>query len=426
VAERVKILHVITKFWAGAGGNTLLSAVGMDPTVFEVWVAGCEGGPLWSRAEAAGVRTVQLKRFTEVISPIRDVFVLVQLIRLIRRERFTIVHSHSSKGGVLGRLAAWLCRTPVIVHTFHGFSFHDFMSPLRRGAYLLMERSVRPMTDHVFAVAPAIAREAVEKHLARPEAVSVVPSAVELDRIPFGPDPTVRDELGIRPGEPIVGTVGRLDFQKAPLDFVRMAASVSAARPGARFVMVGDGSLEDAARAEARRLGVEILFTGFREDAARIACSFDVFVISSLYEGLGRSLTEALASGRPVVASAVNGVPDLVRPRETGLLAPPAEPQTLARAVIWMLDHPQEARSMGERGRAEVRSRFQPRIMCELLEQVYRALVGLPASERESGVNLMAPDVANEGSMVSAGAGDPAPVLGDEVLASRPSGGRDE
>jgi glycosyltransferase involved in cell wall biosynthesis len=266
----------------------------------------------------------------------------------------------------------------VIVHTFHGFSFHGFMSPARRRAYLSMERFVRPMTDHVFAVAPAIAREAVEQRLAKPGAISVVPSSVELDRIPQQPDGTVRDELGIPRDVQLVGTVGRLDFQKAPLDFVRMASLVAASRPGVRFVMVGDGSLEDAARAEAGRQGVDITFTGFREDAARIASAFDVFVVSSLYEGLGRSLTEALASGRPVVASAVNGVPDLVRPGTTGLLTPPADPEALARSVIWMLDHPREARRMGEQGRAMVRAQFQPRIMCALLDEAYRSLLGLP------------------------------------------------
>jgi glycosyltransferase involved in cell wall biosynthesis len=242
-----------------------------------------------------------------------------------------------------------------------------------------MERFVRPMTDHVFAVAPAIAREAVQQRLARPGAISVVPSAVELDRIPQRSDDTVRRDLGIDRDAPLVGTVGRLDFQKAPLDFVRMASLVAAARPGVRFLMVGDGSLEDATREEARRLGVEIMFTGFREDAARIASVLDVFVISSLYEGLGRSLTEALASGRPVVASAVNGVPDLVQPGTTGLLTPPRDPEALARSVIWMLDHPDEARRMGEQGRARVRALFQPRIMCALLEGTYRSLLGLPA-----------------------------------------------
>jgi glycosyltransferase involved in cell wall biosynthesis len=377
-AVRIKVLHVITKFWAGAGGNTLLAAIGTDPSRYEVWVAGCEGGPLWERAEQAGVTTVRLRRFKETISPFDDLVVLWQLLRLVRRERFTIVHTHSAKGGFLGRLAAWACRTPIVIHTFHGFSYHDYMSPSRRRLYLVLERLVRPMSDAFLAVAPQVAREAVAMRLAPPGSVTVAPSAVELDDIPSDTDPTIRDVLGIPSDSPLVGTVGRLDYQKAPLDFVRMAARVARERPGVRFVMVGDGSLQEHAAREARRLGVEVSFTGARPDAARIAAGFDIFVISSLYEGLGRALTEAMASGRSVVATSVNGVPDLVEPGSTGLLSSPNDPDALALNVIWLLDHPPEARRMGEQGRERVRALFDPQIMTAVIEQTYARLLGLP------------------------------------------------
>jgi glycosyltransferase involved in cell wall biosynthesis len=375
---RIKVLHVVTRFIAGAGGNTLLSVLGADRERYEVWVAGAPGGPLWERAERHGVTTVKLGRLREIVSPLDDMIVLLQLFRLIRRERFSVVHTHSTKAGVLGRLAAWLCRTPVIVHTIHGFSTHDFMSARRRRTYLAIERLVRPITHEFLAVAPEVAREAVEKRLASPGSVSVVPSAVELDVIPKGPDPEIRREFGIPADAPLVGTVGRLDAQKAPLDFIRMAALVSAAHPSTRFVMVGDGELLDAAREAARSLDVRVTFTGFRPDAPRVAACFDVFVISSLYEGLGRALTEALGSGRPVVATAVNGVIDLIEPGSTGLLAPPGDPQTLARSVTWLLEHPDDARRMGEAGRARVRAIFQPALMCALIEQTYGRLLGLP------------------------------------------------
>jgi glycosyltransferase involved in cell wall biosynthesis len=414
-APRVKVLHVITKFWAGAGGNTLVSALGMDPDRYEIWIAGCAGGPLWERARAAGLHTVELKGFREVISPMRDLGVLRQLVRLIRQERFSIVHSHSSKGGVLGRLAGWMTRTPVVVHTFHGFSYHDHMTRLRRGAYLLMERFARTMTDHVFAVAPRVAREAVEMRLARPGRISVVPSAVELQGIPLEPDPTVRAELGIREGELVVGSVGRIDFQKAPLDFVSMASIVAGSVPDVRFVMVGDGTLEASAREEARRLGVPILFTGFRPDAARIASAFDVFVVSSLYEGLGRSMTEALASGRPVVATAVNGVPDLVEPGATGLLAPPSDPKALAASVIWLLNHPHEAQRMGRLGRARVRAIFRPEHMCSLLDQAYSRLLGLPDPTPTADASDASVPVTSTSWPVPLGRTSPSPVASDHA-----------
>ena len=216
VLPHVKVLHVITRFWAGAGGNTLLSAVGMDPDRYETWIAGCPGGPLWERAGRPASPPCSSAGSVRSSRPVDDIYVLVQLVRLIRRERFAIVHTHSAKGGFLGRLAAWLCRTPVVVHTFHGFSVHDFMSRRKRRGYLLLERAVRRPTHAFFAVSPRVAREAVELRLAPPGTVSVVPSAVELDDSPLqGHAAAACASCSASPhGAPLVGTVGRIDRRR--------------------------------------------------------------------------------------------------------------------------------------------------------------------------------------------------------------------
>jgi glycosyltransferase involved in cell wall biosynthesis len=395
---KVKVLHVITRFIGGSGGNTLLSAVEMDRERYETWVAAMPGGPLWEHARAGGVRTVHIRHMRERIAPLDDLRACVELVRLIRRERFTVVHTHCSKAGFIGRIAARLAGAPVVVHTFHLFAAHDGLSWSRRMAYLLLDRLVRPLAHQYVAVAPRVAREAVEQRLAAPGSVTVVPSAVELDEIPDEADPDVRTELGIPADAPLVGTVGRIVAQKAPIDFVRMCAVVHHERPDVAFVMVGDATLESAGleeetRREAERLGVPIHFTGFRADAPRIAATLDVYVVPSRYEGLGRAVTEAMASGRPVVATAVNGVPDLVEPGATGLLATPGDPVSLARAVTWMLDHPEEARRMGLQGRERVRSHFGPAVMCDGLDRMYSQLLGLPepAGVRPPGAEAGAP-----------------------------------
>jgi glycosyltransferase involved in cell wall biosynthesis len=383
----VKVLHVITRLEAGAGGNTLLSAVGMDRQRYQVWIAGGEGGPLWEQAERAGVRTVRIRGFQREVAPVADVAVFLRLLRLLRRERFGIVHAHSAKGGFLGRLAGFLCRTPVIIYTLHGrdpwwpspegsdAEFDQVMSG-GLGLFLFLERVLRPATHGFVAVSPAVARNGVLARIAAPGRTHVAPSAVDLSRIPETRDDSVRAELGIPAGVPLIGTVGRLDAQKAPLDFVRMAGLVAAHRPEAHFVMVGDGQQAEEARALADNLQVEILFTGFRPDAARVASAFDVFVVTSLYEGVGRSVTEAMASGRPVVATAVDGVVDLVTPGATGLLVRPREPDELAAGVCWLLDHPVEAEQMGAQARTRVRQLFTPERMCAVLDEVYAGLLG--------------------------------------------------
>ncbi|WP_307023505.1 glycosyltransferase [Streptomyces canus] len=379
---RIKVLHVITRFHAGAGGNTLLSAAGMDPNRYEVWITGVPGGELWERARAAGVRTVEIPGYRHTLTP-ADLLVLWRLVRLLRRERFTVVHTHSAKGGFLGRIAARLCRTPVVVHTFHGFSFHPYLSRPKRTAYRWLERATRRFTHRFLAVAPRVAEQAVEERLAPPGRVQVVPSAVDLRHIPERFDPVARHVLGVPRGTTLVGTVGRIDAQKAPLDFVRMAAAVHAEHPNTAFIMVGDGPLAEEVQRLAAELGVRIRITGFRPDAAWLVAAMDVFVITSLYEGLGRALTEALATGRPVAATAVNGVPDLVEHGATGLLAAPADPEGLARAVGWLLDHPREACAMGEHGRERVREAFAPEVMCAAIDNCYCGLLGLPVPPSE-------------------------------------------
>ncbi|HSE10903.1 MAG TPA: glycosyltransferase family 4 protein [Nocardioidaceae bacterium] len=381
---KIKVLHVITRFVAGSGGNTLVSAVDIDRDRYETWVAGMPGGPLWEQAEAAGVRTVHLSHMRERISPLHDVLTCLELVRLMRRERFSVVHTHSAKAGVSGRVAAKVAGVPVVVHTFHALAAHPGLSPRARLVYLLLERAVRRLAHRYVAVAPRLARQAVEQKIAPPGTVVVVPSAVDLDHIPVSADPEVRAELGIPEDVPVVGTVGRLVAQKCPLDFVRMCSLVHAQRPDARFVMVGDatletGDLEDLTRREAERLGVPVIFTGYRKDAPRVAAAFDVYVVPSLYEGLGRAVTEAMAAARPVVATAVNGVPDLVEPGVTGLLAAPQDPEGLASAVMWMLDHPVEARQMGLQARQRVLSHFGREEMCHGLDELYAELLGLPA-----------------------------------------------
>jgi glycosyltransferase involved in cell wall biosynthesis len=386
--RRVRVLHVITRLEAGAGGNTLVSALGMDTGRYDVWIAAGGEGPLWERAERAGIRTVRIPEFRREVSPARDAVALARLIRLIRAQRFAIVHVHEAKAGFLGRIAAALCGTPAVVITLHGRdpwwrtppgAGNGLRELMPRGLrlYSALERLARPLTQSFVAVAPAVARDAVCARIAAPGRTDVAPSAVDLDDIPFDRDPSVRAELGIAAGELVVGMVGRLDRQKAPLDFIRMAAHVARLRPGTRFVVTGDGELAARARELARELGVNVLFTGFRTDAARLASAFDVFVVSSLYEGVGRSVTEAMASGRPVVATAVDGVVDVVTHGATGLLAGPGDPEGLATAVAWMLDHPCEAAAMGKQARDLVRELFSPQRMCGVLDEIYSSLLGV-------------------------------------------------
>jgi glycosyltransferase involved in cell wall biosynthesis len=396
------VLHIITRLDAGAGGNTLLSAVGMDRQRYDVWIAAAAGGPLWASARSGGVRTVELPHLRREIAPLADLRTFVALVRLIRRERFAIVHLHSAKAGVLGRLAAALCGVPVIVYTLHGrdpwwpgpdgrpTDLGDTMSGALR-VFLCLERSLRAVTDRFIAVSPTVARDAVLARVATPGRVDVAASAVALNDISDVAPASARSSLGVPEDVPLVGTIGRLDAQKAPMDFIRMAAQVHRRFPSSRFVMIGEGELAEPAHDLARSLNVPVVFTGYRPDTTDLVAAFDVFVISSRYEGVGRALTEALAAGRPVVATAVDGVVDVVIPGATGLLAAPKDPDGLAERVCWLLEHPADAAKLGKQARDFVWALFSPERLCATLDEIYSDALGmLPvAGEKRAAARML-------------------------------------
>ncbi|MFE1288437.1 glycosyltransferase [Streptomyces sp. NPDC058751] len=358
VLPRIKVLHVVTRFRAGAGDDTPLAAEGTDPDRYEVWVAGVPSGDLWEPARAAGVRTLETPGFRHALGP-ADVLVLGRLVRLIRRERFTLVHTHAAKGRSLGRVAARLCRTSVVVHTVHGPSFHPYTARPGRTAYRGLGRVTRRLARRLLAPAPRGAGAAGERP-APPDRARAMPSAARPAGVPGEFDPAARALLGVSRKTALVGTVGGVDTREAPLAFVRMAAAVRAHHPDTAFVVIGDGPPAGEVRRLAADLDVEVTVTGRRPDTGRLVAGLDVFVTTSLREGAGRALTEALTAARPVVATAVHGVPDLVEHGATGLLVAPADPGGAARAVGWLLDHPREAAEMGRKAGRRVRAALAP------------------------------------------------------------------
>jgi glycosyltransferase involved in cell wall biosynthesis len=257
-----------------------------------------------------------------------------------------------------------------------GAGLEDLMPWSHRWLFRRIERALCRITDEFVAVSPTVARDAVRAGVAKAGRTSVAPSAVDLSTIRTAQEARIRHELGIRIDAPVVGTVGRIDVQKSPLDFVRMADLVRVTFPDAKFVMVGEGELAEQVGKLAAQRGVPLLMTGYRTDAALVASAFDVYVVSSRYEGVGRAVTEALASGRPVVATAVDGVVDLVAHGSTGLLAAPGDVEGLAAATCWLLEHPVDATAMGLQGRMLVRKLFTRERMCAALDEVYSGLLG--------------------------------------------------
>jgi glycosyltransferase involved in cell wall biosynthesis len=407
----LRVAVLVTRLEGGAGILALRGATALDPRSYRLTIITGQGSSrLLSQARAAGLTVVVEPDLRPRIDPVRDAVALRRLAVLLRRERFDVVHTHTAKAGTLGRLAARRAAVPRIVHTYHGFPFHEFQSAARRAAYIAIERRLGRFTDLALCVGTGVAVEAVRRGLISPERIRTIgvavdgfgrpaggqagsavpvasqPSARETavgERLPGGPPVIVtapakpaaakpaaaglaaagpareiaRRELGLPSDATVIGAVGRLTYQKAPQDFVEVIRQLR--RPGVVGVWVGDGELAgQVRRLAAAEPAVPVVLAGERADVPRLLPAFDVFALPSRYEGLPTAIVEAMMCGVPVVATAVNAVADVVIPGETGLLVPPRRPDLMASAVGYLLSSPAAAVRMATRARAELGDRY--------------------------------------------------------------------
>lgn len=380
---RIEVAQIVTRFIAGAGGVALRGALSLDPDRYHVTIITGEGDVLLEQAEAAGM-TVRLEpALVSPIAPRSDLTALRSLTEICLTDRFDVVHTHSAKAGALGRLAARRAAVPLIVHTYHGFPFHQFQSPLRRAAYVALEQRLAGITDVVLAVGSGVATECLRRGLARADGLRTIAPVVDGVCVPrtLATMHTARRLLDLPSDAQVIGTVGRVDYQKAPEHLI--AAVDQMRHNDAAAVWIGSGPELEAAQRLVDRAGLthRFRFVGQRQDVAQLLPALDVFVMSSRYEGLPCAVVEAMRCGIPVVATAVNSVPDLVVPGETGLLVPPGRPAVLARAIDALLDDPISAGEMAARGRDRAGDAYDADRLGALLDEVYSgSLVRAPLS----------------------------------------------
>ncbi|MFL7792301.1 MAG: glycosyltransferase family 4 protein [Anaerolineae bacterium] len=386
--SRVRVLQVITRLIVGGAQETVMLVADMlNPARFDASVisgpqTGSEGS-LIEEMRARGVPLTIESALVREIAPAKDLLALVRLARFIRHGRYDVVHTNSSKAGILGRWAAWLAGlagtpAPVIVHTVHGWAHHEQQHPAVRRFYILLEQITQRITDKLIVVSPRNIEKGLADGIATRDKYVTIRSGIELHsfRQPTRPREAVRAELSIPPDASVVGTVTRLSPQKAPLDFVAAAAQVAAQRPDVHFVVVGDGPLRAEVEAQIAAAGFTDRFhlTGLRRDVPDLLHSFDVFALTSLWEGLPRVLPQAMAAGLPIVATAADGNAEAVEDGVNGLLTPPGDPQALAEGVLRLLDDPALATQMSAAGR-ERADEFGARKMVDDIAALYETLL---------------------------------------------------
>jgi glycosyltransferase involved in cell wall biosynthesis len=377
-----RVVRIITRLNIGGPAiHALLLTARLDRGRFEpLLVTGAttaDEGDMLPLAAQLGVRPYFIPELGRVVRPGQDLVALARLVRLLRRLRPAIVHTHLAKAGALGRLAARLAGVPLVVHTYHGHVFHSYFSPLRTRAVLAAEHFLAGLTDCLVTVGERQRRELVGYGF-RPRQLVAIPLGLDLERYLLpAPRGVLRRELGVPDTAPLVGIVARLVPIKAHADFLHAAARLRAEWPDIHFAIVGDGERRAALAALAGELGLadRTHFVGWRRDLPAVYADLDVVCLSSLNEGSPVALIEAMAAGRPVVATAVGGVPEVVQDGVSGLLVPPRAPAALAAAVASLLRAPERAAALGQAARAAVYPRYSAGRLVRDIETLYARLL---------------------------------------------------
>jgi glycosyltransferase involved in cell wall biosynthesis len=385
-----KIMHIITRLdMGGSAQNTLLTCKKLSVKYEMVLVHGLSHESRMTdiekqiveegikAAKKQGIKVIPLSAMVRSINPVKDFWALLSLVRLIIEERPYIIHTHSSKAGLLGRLAAKIAGVPQIVHTPHGHVFYGHFGPIASKVFLWIEKIFSRFTDRMVALTDGEKNDYEKLSVCPSEKLLKIHSGVDVAhyRNSNGNMVEKRRSLGLDQNGTVVGFVGWLLPIKGPEYLLKAMEYVWPEHPEASLVFVGKGDLDLDLRTQALEVSANgrVKFLGWRNDINEIMPVFDMLVLPSLNEGMGRVLVEAMAAGKPVVASRVGGIPDLVQHGETGYLVPPADEKALADGIKKLLDDPGNAWEMGQRGK-EYCQQFSLEAMIAKLDDLYSDL----------------------------------------------------
>lgn len=377
--KKPKIIHLITRLDSGGSAeNTFLTAREFRRRGYEtaIWAGTGYDLPREIEREAAeaGVPLRFVSSLVRSLHPVKDFVTFLRLVRLLRREKPDILHTHTSKAGFLGRAAGRVARVPVILHTPHGHIFYGYFGPLKTKFYIWLERLAACWTDAIIPLTSIEGEEHYAVGIGKKGQYIPIASGVDFSKLSFSPElrREMRGRFSIPDAATVIGSVGRFVPIKGFDLVVEAAPSVIENFPSAYFYLGGAGPLKEKLMERVRQLGLEkkFLFDDFQE-VRRPLHLLDIFLLPSRNEGQSRTLVEAMALKKGVVASAVGGVPEVISNRRTGLLVASGNPEALAQGIEELLRDPEKMKQMGEAAAADVRKRFSLEEMIRRLQSVY-------------------------------------------------------
>lgn len=366
-----KILYVITRLAVGGAPRTMLTAIqGLKKAGYEITlVSGYPGegeGSLVDEARSLDLEIIFIPTLQRELHPLRDMRAFYRLWRLMQKRQFDLVHTHLSKAGILGRLAAYFSKTRV-VHTFHGDVLNGYFSPLKSNVFLMAERFVGHMTDRFICVSTRLKERLLRYHLGDDSRFCVITNGIDMVHSETT-DPRVA--LACRVGTlAMFYPIKRLDL------FVEMAHCLKLRNADIQYEIAGDGLTAADVKQQAKQLGDPVRFVGVCDDPASFLSQLDIFVLCSDYESSGMSVMEAMSMGLPVVATAVGGIPEIIRDGHTGVLVEAGDVAGLCNAVWDLLEDPEKRERMGTLAKSYAQAHFSTVTMTAKLDTLYRELL---------------------------------------------------
>ncbi|MDD5109034.1 MAG: glycosyltransferase family 4 protein [Candidatus Omnitrophica bacterium] len=359
--HKINLLYIITKLELGGAQRQLLSLIaGLDKEKYRVFLFSAKEGLLAKEAELIPGLTLKKSRFLErPVNFIKDILVFIEICAFIKKNKIELVHTHSSKAGILGRFAARACKVTAIIHTVHGWSFNDYQPRILRNFYLFFEKLCAKFTGKIIVVSYSDREKGLNSSIGSQGQYVLIRYGINASEFAASDlRNQARQALGINKDELAVGMVACFKPQKSPLDFVKIALAVKKEICGIKFIMVGDGQLRNKVSLLIKELGLQdkIILTGWRPDIAFILSALDIFILTSLWEGLPIAVLEAMAAGKPIIATDTGGISEVIENGKNGYLVKPQDNQAMQNRITELLRSRQKREEFISLGRARIDS----------------------------------------------------------------------
>lgn len=376
---KINILYVITKLELGGAQKHLLSLItNLEKSKYNIFLFTAKEGLLLN--DALSIAGLSIKTSANLERPInffRDFLALFEIYNFIKKYNIDIVHTHSSKAGIIGRLAAKLTKAKIIIHTVHGWPFNDYQSFPSRTFFLCLERFVAQFTDALIVVSYSDREKGLRNHIGNKNKYLLIRYGINLNEFSAN-DRDIKEELGLDKDDLVVGMIACFKPQKSPRDFIKLAYLVNKAIRDVKFILIGDGVLrKDIERLILKlKLQKQVSLLGWRNDIPAILSALDIFVLTSLWEGLPITVLEAIASFKPVLATDTGGISEIIQEGNTGFLVPPGDMNNMAEKLKMLLGDENLRRRIAQKAKNSLNSDFTIEHMAGNTQDLYEHLAG--------------------------------------------------